>query len=62
MIAFGLIVLSCCLCASDLFLYLSERPASRPVVLALKGLPFLAGLILFFKSSDMAAHFTKDLD
>lgn len=62
LVAFGLIILSCSLGASDLFLYLSMRPHSGPLVLTLKGLPFLAGVILFCKSSAMAAYLTKDLD
>jgi hypothetical protein len=62
LIAFGAIIFSVCLLAADVFLSLSHRPASRPLNLILKGLPFLAGVVLFWKSSDMANHLTKDLD
>jgi hypothetical protein len=60
--AFGLVVCSFCLYASEVFLYLSHRAVSGPGWLALKGLPFLAGVVLFWKSSDMALYLTKDLD
>jgi hypothetical protein len=62
LVAFGAVVFSVCLYASDVFLYFSQRPPSRPLILALKGLPFLAGLVLFWKSSAMAMYLTKDLD
>jgi hypothetical protein len=62
LVAFGAVVFSVCLLASDVFLYLSQRPASRPLILILKGLPFLAGIVLFWKSSDMAHQLTKDSD
>jgi hypothetical protein len=60
--AYGLIILGFGLCASDLFLYLSHRPISRPVMLALKAAPVLAGAALFGKSRAIAIHLTKDLD
>jgi hypothetical protein len=62
LIAFGAIVFSVCLLSSDVFLYFSHRPTSGALFLVLKGLPFLAGIVLFWKSSDMADHLTKDLD
>lgn len=63
MVAFGLVVLSACLYSSDVFLYMSRRGAlSGTGALALKGLPFLAGVVLFWKSSAMAGRFTKDLE
>jgi hypothetical protein len=48
--------------ANDIFLYLSHRPANGPLVLALKGLPLLAGAALFWKSRALAEHLTQDLD
>jgi hypothetical protein len=62
LIASGLIILGCGLCAGDLYLYLSHRPISRPVVLALKAVPVLAGAALFGKARAIAIHLTKDLD
>ena len=62
LIACGLIILGFGLWAGDLYLYLSHRPISRPVVLALKGAPVLAGAVLYGKSRAMAVHLTKDLD
>jgi hypothetical protein len=62
LIACGLIILGLGLCASDLFLYLSHRPISRPAMLALKAAPVLAGVALYGKSKAMAIHLTKDLD
>jgi hypothetical protein len=62
LLAFGLVIFSFCLYASDVFLSLSHRPVSRPASLALKGLPFLAGLVLFWKSSGLALYLTRDLD
>ena len=60
--ACGLIILSLGLCATDVFLYLSHRPFSRPAVLALKAVPALAGAALFGKSRSIAIYMTKDLD
>jgi hypothetical protein len=61
----GLIILSLGLYATDVYLYLSPPPhasLSRPVVLALKAVPALAGVALYGKSKDIAVHLTKDLD
>jgi hypothetical protein len=60
--ACGLMVLGFGLCASDLYLYLSQRPFSKPVVIALKASPALAGALLYWKARGMAVHWTKDLD
>jgi hypothetical protein len=62
LIACGLIILGCGLCAGDLFLYLSHHPVPRPALLALKAAPVLAGAALYGKARPMAIHFTKDLD
>jgi hypothetical protein len=60
--ACGLIILSCGLYATDVYLYLSHQPFSRPAVLALKAVPALAGAALYGKSKAIAIHLTKDLD
>ncbi len=60
--ALGLIVLGPCLCASDLFLCLSHRPTAGPWRLALKGLPTLAGLALYWKARGLAERWTKDME
>ncbi len=62
LIAFGLVILGLCLYSTDLFLLLSHRPPRPGAALALKGLPVLAGLILYWKSHDIARELTKDLD
>jgi hypothetical protein len=41
---------------------LSQMPLPRPGWLALKAIPFLTGLILFWKSRALAERLTKDLD
>jgi hypothetical protein len=58
----GLIVFSCGLWSSDLYLYLSHRPCSGPALLVLKAGPALAGAALCWKSKPMAVHLTKDLE
>jgi hypothetical protein len=60
--ACGLIILGLGLCATDLYLYLSHRPFSKPAVLALKAVPALAGVALYAKARSMAVQLTKDLD
>ena len=60
--AVGLMVLGPCLCASDLFLYLSHRPTAGPWRLALKGLPTLAGVALYWKARGLAERWTKDME
>jgi hypothetical protein len=61
-IAFGLIILSFCLYSTDLFLVLANRPLRTGAGLALKGLPLVAGLILYWKSDGIAKKLTKDLE
>jgi hypothetical protein len=60
--ACGLIVLGFVLYAPDVYLYMSHHPVSRPAVLALKGVPALAGAALYGKSKGLAIYMTKDLD
>jgi hypothetical protein len=60
--AFGCIILSLCLCAGDLFLYMSRQIPPQPLLIALKVIPFFFGLVLLLKSRALAEHFTKDLD
>lgn len=61
--AFGFIIFSVSLCASDLFLYLSPRHVPlQPGWLALKCLPLLLGAALWWKSRALAVHLTQDLD
>jgi hypothetical protein len=62
LIAFGCVILSVSLYASDLYLYLSQRPIAGPVRLTLKGLPILAGLALYWKGKEMAEYLTRDLE
>jgi len=62
MFAGGFIVLSLCLSCPDLFLWLSHRPLQHPGLLALKAVPLLIGLVLYWKSGQMAKWLTKDLD
>jgi hypothetical protein len=65
LVACGLIILSLGLFATDVFLYLSpepHHPISRPVVLALKAVPALAGAALYGKSKAIAIQLTKNLD
>jgi hypothetical protein len=60
--ACGLIILGGGLCAPDVYLYLSHRPAARPAALALKAVPALAGAALYARSKAVALRLTKDLD
>ena len=62
LVACGLVILAFALCSSDVFLFLSHRPVSRPAVLALKASPALAGAVLLVKARALAIHLTKDLD
>jgi hypothetical protein len=62
LIAFALVVVSCFLYADDLYLYLSHRPAPPSGRLAWKAIPFLIGLVLYWKSRALADRVTKDLD
>jgi hypothetical protein len=62
LIAFGCIILSLALYSSDYFLYLSYRPLPGRGLLALKGVPLLAGLVLGWKARALAERLTRDLD
>ena len=62
LVAFGCIILSLAFYSSDFFLYLAHKPVSGPGVLALKGAPFLAGIILYWKARAIAERLTRDLD
>ncbi|HEX4120009.1 MAG TPA: hypothetical protein VH619_05215 [Verrucomicrobiae bacterium] len=62
LIAFGCIILSLALYSTDYFLFLSHRPLPGPWMLALKGVPFLAGLILYWKARPWALRLTRDLE
>lgn len=62
LIAFGCIILSLALYSSDFFLFLSHRPATGAGLLALKGAPFLAGLVLYWKARPLASRLTRDLE
>jgi hypothetical protein len=56
------VMVSIFLYASDVYLILSGRRPSRPGVLALKGIPFLMGLVVFWKTRAWAERLTRDLD
>jgi hypothetical protein len=62
LVAFGCIILSLAFYSSDYFLYLSRKPVSVPGRLALKGIPFFAGLILYWKARALAVRLTRDLE
>ncbi|MGO8697947.1 MAG: hypothetical protein ACLQVY_09550 [Limisphaerales bacterium] len=62
LLAWGGMLTSLSLYANDVYLYLTHRSSDVPSVLALKGLPFLAGAVLLFKSRSLAERFTKDLE
>jgi hypothetical protein len=62
LIAFGCIILSLAFYSSDYFLYLSHRPLPGRALLALKGAPFLAGLVLYWKGRPLAERLTRDLE
>jgi hypothetical protein len=62
LLAFALVIISLLLYVDDLRLLLSQMPLPRPGWLALKAIPFLTGLILFWKSRALAERLTKDLD
>jgi uncharacterized membrane protein HdeD (DUF308 family) len=60
--AFALIMTGIFLGAPDLFLYLSHHPPAGAGSLIVSGLLFLAGVILFWKSSALAGWLTRNLD
>jgi hypothetical protein len=62
LIAAGFLVLSLGLYSPDLFLWLAHRPPHHAVILVLKAVPLVIGLILYWKSDDIAKRLTKDLD
>jgi hypothetical protein len=63
LLALGCMLASLTLYANDVYLNLTHRPpADAGWVLALKGVPFLAGAVLLWKSRGLAERFTKDLD
>ncbi len=62
LVACGLLVISGALYSPDIFLYLSHKPSSGPVMLALKGMPMVLGRVVYAKSKALAAHLTKDLE
>ncbi len=62
LIAAGFLICSLCLYSSDLFLWLAHRPPHRTIWLVLKAVPLIIGLVIFWKSDDMAKQLTKDLD
>ncbi|MGA2544089.1 MAG: hypothetical protein ABSG78_21275 [Verrucomicrobiota bacterium] len=62
MVAAGFIVLSLGLYCPDLFLWLSHHPLHHAGVLLLKAVPLVIGLVLYWKSDDLAKRLTKDLD
>jgi hypothetical protein len=62
LIATGFVLCSLFLYYDDLYLLLSHKPPHRTAVLALKAVPMLAGLAVFWKSRAMAELLTKDLD
>jgi hypothetical protein len=62
LIATALILVSLALYSSDLYLWLSHHPPQNIGALALKAVPLLAGLVLYWKSHDIAEQLTKDLD
>ena len=61
-VAFGAVTVSVALWASDVYLFLSHRPGPTPLGLALKGLPALGGLVLFWKAKSLALSWTRDLE
>jgi hypothetical protein len=62
LIAAGFIVLSLVWFSPDLFSWLTHHPLHHPVVLVLKAVPFVAGVVLAWKSDDLAKWLTRDLD
>jgi len=62
LIALACIILSLALYSTDYFLYLSHHPLSGPWRLALKGVPFLAGVVLYWRARPWALRLTRDLE
>ncbi len=62
LIAAGFIILSLVWYCPDLISWLAHHPAGRRAMLLVKAVPFVAGVLLFWKSEDIAKWLTKDLD
>ena len=62
LIAAAFIIFSLCLYSSDLFLWLRHHPPRGIGWLALKAVPLIIGLAIYWKSDDIAKQLTKDLD
>jgi len=62
LIATAFIICSLCFYSTDLYLWFSRHPPQNAAMLALKAVPMLIGLALFWKSHPIAKHLTKDLD
>jgi hypothetical protein len=62
LIAFAFIICSFCLYSTDLFLMFTNHPLSNKFGLVLKAIPLLIGVVLLWKSDDIAEQLTKDLD
>ena len=62
LIAFGFMIFSFSLLWEDVFLVLSHHRPHHLHILMLKGIPFLFGMFVFWKSHDMARYLTDDLD
>jgi hypothetical protein len=62
LVAIGLIIVGVLLCGGDFYLFEKNRPVSAWWMLALKGLPILAGVVLSWKARGLAERWTEDLD
>ena len=62
LVACGLIILGLLLCGADFYSPYLRRPVSRPIMLALKAVPALAGAVLYARSKGIAVYMTKDLE
>jgi hypothetical protein len=62
LIAAGFIILSLVWYCPDLLSWLAHHPLHHRAMLVLKAAPFVAGVLLFWKSDDIAKWLTKDLD
>ena len=66
LVAAAFIVSSLCWYLPDLYLWLSLLSADKPPrhtwILVLKGFPFVIGVVILWKSDDIAKRLTKDLD
>jgi hypothetical protein len=62
LIAAGFIISSLVWYCPDLIAWLAQHPTGHLVMLFFKAVPFVAGVLLFWKSDDLAKWLTKDLD